>query len=85
MPLLITIIICFRFLTIQGKPAEASEMARDSTANAYSSYYSTEGYAPSKRGTREILVIGMKVSERYTNSLILCMSGRNSSIFSLQT
>lgn len=50
-----------RFLTIQGKPTDASEMAHDSTANAYSSYYSTEGLTPSKRGTREVLIISMKV------------------------
>ncbi|KAJ9587947.1 hypothetical protein L9F63_018622, partial [Diploptera punctata] len=40
---------------------EPCERSRDSTACAYSSYYSTDGLSPSKKGQRQDLVIAMKV------------------------
>lgn len=48
-------------LVIAGQEMEPSERARDSTACAYSSYYTTEGMHPSRKGTREDLCIVMKV------------------------
>ncbi|KAK7792335.1 hypothetical protein R5R35_013823 [Gryllus longicercus] len=48
-------------LVIQDQVMAACERARDSTACAYSSYYTTEGLKPSKKGTREDLCIVMKV------------------------
>ncbi|KAK6642287.1 hypothetical protein RUM44_014010 [Polyplax serrata] len=49
------------FLTIDGNEITARERSRDSTANAYSTYYSTKGLTPSRRGTRQIMTITMKV------------------------
>lgn len=72
----LTLPVGCRFLTIQGQETEASERARDSTANAYSSYYSTKGLRPSKRGTREVLTLSMKVNTalgKSRNSVCFCL------------
>jgi hypothetical protein len=46
---------------IAGQEMEPCERSRDSTACAYSSYYNTDGFSPSKRGQRQDLIIAMKV------------------------
>ncbi|XP_065344217.1 CB1 cannabinoid receptor-interacting protein 1-like isoform X1 [Cloeon dipterum] len=58
-------------ITVLGQDMETCERWRDSTASAYSGYYTTQGIIPSRKGHREDMPIVMRVKE--TGELSTCL------------